>query len=210
MTSVKGRDPARPGTVLGLKILVAGGFGVGKTTSIGAVSDFEPLTTEEYLTEAGTGTDCLDGVEHKSTTTVAMDYGRITLDITDVPGIDIGIDTLDLHLFGTPGQERFTGIWYELARGAIGAIVLADTRRLDSSFRVTDFVEQQELPFIVALNQFDGAHRYEPEDVRDAFGVGPGIPVMTIDARRRPLVASALVTLVTHALNHHHNLLDAP
>ncbi|ARH89978.1 GTP-binding protein [Streptomyces sp. MOE7] len=172
-----------------LKILVAGGFGVGKTTLVGAVSEIKPLRTEERLTEAGRPVDDLDGVEAKTTTTVAMDFGRITLH-----------DELVLYLFGTPGQDRFWFLWDELARGALGAVVLADTRRLAESFAAIDYFERRGLPFTVAVNCFDGADRYPPEAVRDALDLDPQVPVMLCDARERGSARDVLVAVVEHAM----------
>ncbi|MFI0789176.1 GTP-binding protein [Streptomyces lydicus] len=174
-----------------LKILVAGGFGVGKTTLVGAVSEIKPLRTEERLTEAGRPVDDLDGVEAKTTTTVAMDFGRITLH-----------DELVLYLFGTPGQDRFWFLWDELARGALGAVVLADTRRLAESFAAIDYFERRGLPFTVAVNCFDGADRYPPEAVRDALDLDPHIPVMLCDARERGSARDVLVAVVEHAMQN--------
>jgi signal recognition particle receptor subunit beta len=172
-----------------LKILVAGGFGVGKTTLVGAVSEVRPLRTEEALTDASTGVDDLSGVEGKTTTTVAMDFGRLTFS-----------GGVRLYLFGTPGQERFWFMWDQIAYGAVGAIVLADTRRLTGSFAAIDFFEQREIPFVVAANRFDGARRYSVEQIRDALDVDPGVPVMLCDVRRREVVKGVLVTLVEHAI----------
>ncbi|MGC5341750.1 GTP-binding protein [Streptomyces sp. DT24] len=173
-----------------LKILIAGGFGVGKTTFVGAVSDIAPLSTEELLTQVSVATDSLEGIESKTATTVAMDFGRITLDERHV-----------LYLFGTPGQERFWFMWDELSRGALGAVVLADTRRLAECFPAVDFFERRGIGFIVAVNEFDGAHRYEPDEVRAALDLGPAVPVVLCDARTASSSTRALVTLVQHLIN---------
>ncbi|MGW5733681.1 MULTISPECIES: GTP-binding protein [Streptomyces] len=174
-----------------LKILIAGGFGVGKTTFTGAVSEIAPLSTEELLTTVSEGTDDLSGVENKTTTTVAMDFGRITLDPEHV-----------LYLFGTPGQERFWFMWDELSEGALGAVVLADTRRLEDCFAAVDFFEQRGMGFIVAINEFDGAHRYEPDEVRSAIDLDPQVPVVRCDARISSSGIATLLTLVKHLLAH--------
>ncbi|MEV0775240.1 GTP-binding protein [Streptomyces sp. NPDC050433] len=172
-----------------LKVLVAGGFGVGKTTFVGSVSEIAPLSTEELLTQVGAETDDLTGVELKTSTTVAMDFGRITLDERHV-----------LYLFGTPGQERFWFMWDELCRGALGAIVLADTRRLENSFSAVDFFEQRGIGFVVAVNEFDGSFRYDPEEVRAAIDLRPDVPVVICDARIASSGIQVLVTLVQHLL----------
>jgi signal recognition particle receptor subunit beta len=171
-----------------LKLLVAGGFGAGKTTLVGAVSEIRPLRTEESLTEMGRPVDDLLGVERKRTTTVAMDFGRITLR-----------DDLVLYLFGTPGQERFWFLWDELAQGALGAVVLADTRRLADCFAAVDYFERRGIPFTVAVNCFEGAKLYAPESVRDALDLDARVPVVMCDARKRESAKEVLITVVEHA-----------
>ncbi|MEV4312010.1 ATP/GTP-binding protein [Actinocrispum sp. NPDC049592] len=173
-----------------VKIIIAGGFGVGKTTMVGAVSEIPPLTTEEVLTEASDGIDDLLGVERKATTTVALDFGRITISPKYV-----------LYLFGTPGQERFWFMWDELARGAIGTVVLVDTRRLDTSFAAIDFFERRKIPFIVAVNCFDNAERYNEEEIRGALAVPSHVPIVMCDARERDSAKLTLIRLVKHAMS---------
>ncbi|MEW1907512.1 ATP/GTP-binding protein [Kitasatospora sp. NPDC085895] len=171
-----------PGAV---KILVAGGFGVGKTTMVGSVSEIEPLSTEERITQASVGVDSLDGVRDKSTTTVAMDFGRITLR-----------DDLVLYLFGTPGQFRFWFMWDDLALGALGAIVLADTRRLESSFAAVDYFEQRGVPFAVGVNCFHGRREASAEDVRAALDLDESVPVVLCDVRDRASSKEVLLALL--------------
>lgn len=188
----KASNPSDPhgGTPLAIKILVAGGFGAGKTTLVGAVSEIRPLRTEEMLTQESMGVDDTVGLEEKATTTVAMDFGRITIR-----------DGLVLYLFGTPGQDRFWYMWDELATGALGAVVLADTRRLDASFPSVDYFERRGLPFIVGVNCFEGAHLYVPEEVSAALDLDAGVPVVLCDAREKESAKKVLITLVEHVLD---------
>lgn len=172
-----------------LKVLIAGGFGVGKTTLITATSEIPPLRTEELLTAASIGTDDLAGVEAKTTTTVALDFGRITIDAENV-----------LYLFGTPGQDRFWFLWDELCHGALGAVVLVDTRRLPDCFAAVDFFESRHIQFLIAVNEFDGTYRYDPEEVRAALSLRPEVPVVTCDARHQRSATAVLVTLVQYLL----------
>jgi signal recognition particle receptor subunit beta len=171
------------------KIVIAGGFGAGKTTFVGAVSEIMPLRTEAMVTNESSGFDALEPTPDKRTTTVAMDFGRITLD-----------EDLVLYLFGTPGQRRFWFMWDDLVRGAIGAIILVDCRRLQDSFAAVDFFEHHDVPFLIAVNEFDGAPRYPVAEVRQALTLPDHIPVITVDARNRRSATDALITISEYAL----------
>src|ERR687896_978402 len=174
-----------------VKIIVGGGFGVGKTTFVSSVSEIMPLTTEAVMTAASTGVDDLSAVPDKTTTTVAMDFGRVTLD-----------SDLILYLFGTPGQHRFWFMWDDLVKGAIGAVVLVDTRRLADSFAAIDFFEDRGLPYIIGLNCFDGLLQHRIEDVREAMSIDMNIPIISCDARNRQSTKQTLIALVEHAMHH--------
>jgi signal recognition particle receptor subunit beta len=170
---------------ISVKIVISGGFGVGKTTFVGAISEIEPLVTEAALTEASIGVDDLSGVSGKTTTTVALDFGRITLD-----------RSLLLYLFGTPGQDRFSFLWDDLVDGALGAVILLDTRRIEDCFAALDYFEDRDIPLLIAVNNFDRARRFDLEEVREALGAAEHIPILECDARARGSVKLVLVELV--------------
>jgi signal recognition particle receptor subunit beta len=180
----------RPSVPTAVKILIAGGFGAGKTTMVASVSEIRPLQTEEVLTDTGAEVDDMWGVEDKTTTTVAMDFGRITID-----------DEVVLYLFGTPGQNRFWFFWDELALGALGAVVLADTRRLEDCFQSIDYFERRGTPFVVAVNCFDDAEDYGDHEVREALDLDPHVPLLLCDARDRASSKQVLIRLVQHVLS---------
>jgi signal recognition particle receptor subunit beta len=186
---VFGHSSRSDGPPLAVKIVVSGGFGVGKTTFVGAISEVEPLVTEAALTEKSIGVDDLDGVEDKVTTTVALDFGRLTLD-----------ESLWLYLFGTPGQERFSFLWDDLVDGALGAVVMLDTRRIEDCFGVIDYFEDRGTPLLVAVNHFEESTRFDLEEVREALGVGTDVPIVECDARDRESVKGVLVSLIEQVL----------
>ncbi len=167
------------------KILIAGGFGVGKTTMVETISEITPLRTEEVLSAIGADVDDLTGVERKGSTTVALDFGRITVSSEVI-----------IYLFGTPGQDRFWFMWDELANGALGAVVLADTRRLEACFPAVDFFERRGIPFVLAINCFDGAERYDPDEIRGAADLDPIVPVILCDVRQRESCKDVLINLL--------------
>jgi len=187
------------GQVSAVKIVISGGFGVGKTTFVGAISEIEPLVTEAGMTEVSLGVDDLTGLQEKTTTTVALDFGRITLD-----------DALIMYLFGTPGQDRFAFLWDDLVEGALGAVVLIDTRRIDDCYPAVDFFEERKMPFLLAVNRFDNAQRFDIEEVREALGVEDRVPIVECDARLRTSVKAVLVTLVEQVLFAHRAQLADP
>jgi uncharacterized protein len=187
-------DRAAADSLMTIKILVSGGFGSGKTTLVGSVSEIAPLRTEETLSERSELVDSLYGVEQKSTTTVAMDFGRITIR-----------KDLVVYLFGTPGQQRFWFMWDDLAYGALGAVVMADERRLADCFPSVDYFEAKRIPFVVAVNRFDGVHRHPLDSIAQALNLASDVPVIACDARRRDSSRDVLVALAEHAIARHHN-----
>ena len=182
-----------------VKIVVAGGFGVGKSTFVGAISEIEPLRSEAMMTTASAPVDDLSQIAQKETTTVAMDFGRVAL-----------TPEIVLYLFGTPGQERFHFMWNELSRGAIGAVILADTRRLSDCFAAVDYFEARKMPFVIAVNPFDGEKTHPLQSIREALQVNPDVPMLYADARHRDQVKNSLIALVELALRRERSKAGAP
>lgn len=186
------QPPAQLVLPVSVKIIIAGGFGVGKTTMIGSISEIDPISTEAAITDVAAGVDDLTGVDSKTTTTVALDFGRITVD-----------ESIVLYLFGTPGQDRFAFLWDDLVEGALGAIVLVDTRRIDQCYRAVDYFERRSIPFVVGVNPFDGAVQYDLEEVGEALDLPADVPMVTCDARDRSAVKGTLIALLDHLLHLH-------